>query len=79
MTNSETQFRKNMSYHKVSEDAQGTMVIFRRVFAKACFAADSLIPHGREKALFRTKCEEAQMHGIAAIARHHPDSEIQEI
>lgn len=57
-------------YHAPSETGVARHSALSVLFTDLCKAVDALIPNGREKALVKTKLEEAKMHASAAVARN---------
>lgn len=54
--------------HKLNEKGLAEVQLFKSKVAEAITLALSLMPDGREKAVFKTKLEEAMFFGTKAIA-----------
>jgi NCAIR mutase (PurE)-related protein len=54
--------------HKLNEKGFTEVVTLKSKMAEAVHAALELMPEGREKAVFKTKIEEAMFFGTKAIA-----------
>jgi hypothetical protein len=54
--------------HKLNEEGFKQMSTFKSAFANAVEQALLLMPEGREKAIFKTKVEEAVFFGAKSIA-----------
>jgi len=61
--------------HMLNNQGKAAVHEFKTKFAKACKDALELIPDGREKAIFITKCEEASFFGTKGIASHDDNHE----
>lgn len=54
--------------HKLNEKGFEDVKTLKSTMAKACEQVMSLMPEGREKAVFKTKMEEAMFFGTKAVA-----------
>lgn len=54
--------------HKVNEKGFEDILMFKNAMAKAVQFASSIMPEGRDKAIFLTKLDEAVFFGTKAIA-----------
>lgn len=54
--------------HKLNEKGFTEVEAFKTTIAQAIKSIDGILPDGREKAVFRTKIEEAMFFGTKAIA-----------
>ena len=54
--------------HKLNDQGFDVMKTYKQTMADAVKAVTKLMPEGRDKAIFMTKCEEAVFFGAKAIA-----------
>lgn len=59
-----------VTYHSPSEEGANRHKILSSIFTKMLYDIDALMPDGREKAIAKTKLEEAKMWASAGVARN---------
>ena len=66
----EAEIRETFRYHSPSPEAVAAHEMIRTVMTEAVVSIAEHIPMSRERSLFITQCQQAQMMANAAIAIH---------
>ena len=66
----ESEIRDTFRYHSPDDAARETHELIRSLVTTTVVEIAALLPHSRERALFITLCQQAQMMANAAIAVH---------
>ena len=75
----EAQIRETLRYHAPDDRKRKTFEDIRTTITEATVKVAALLPNSRERSLFITDMQRAQMMANASVAIHgHPDGEGQE-
>ena len=66
----EDEIRETFRYHHLDDDSQQALEMIRTVMTSAVQTVAKHLPQSRERSLFITLCQQAQMMANASIAIH---------